>query len=146
MDGSPIHEHFTVPPQVEPIDSQLRTLERARARSQQTRSRDVSGGPPIIVNTRHVDDIGEIPLSERHPLERAGEFIRGTTSKDRPRGVHRPEDADYTYDQDPNGVGRRVEIELEDSQRGRRLHGRGELEAEVIPRIVRVQTDGWPQS
>ena len=125
-------------------DSKLRALVHARERSSLSRSRDASEGPPIIINTRTVDDIGEIPLSERHPLER-GDFIRGTHIKDDPfhaEGVYRPEDEDYAYEI----AIRRAGAELEGSERGRRLHTeRRELEAEVIPRIVRVQTDGWPE-
>lgn len=137
--------------EIVPIDRKLQALERARAKSQQSRSRDVSQGPPIIVNTRRVDDVEEIPLSERHPLERGGEFIRGRKSKDEPypaEGVYRPEDEDHSYDVDATTEVQQAGIELEDSQRGRRQHQqpRGELEAEVIPRIVRVQTDGWPGS
>lgn len=121
-----------------PIDRKQQALERARERSRQSQSRDVSQGPPIIVNTRLVEDLPEIPLSERHPLER-GEFIRGSKSKDEPypaEGVYRPEDEeyaneDYAFDRDTTTEQTRF---------------RGELEAEVIPRIVRVQTDGWPAS
>ncbi|MCJ1283142.1 hypothetical protein MMC26_002469 [Xylographa opegraphella] len=117
----------------------------ARERISQSRSRDTSEGPPIIINTRTVDDIGEIPLSERHPLER-GDFIRGTHIKDDSfhcDGVYRPEDEDYAYEI----TTQRAEAELEASERGRRLYSETrELEAEVVPRIVRVQTDGWPGS
>ncbi|MCJ1377839.1 hypothetical protein MMC17_000935 [Xylographa soralifera] len=126
-------------------DRKLQALVRARERSSISRSRETSEGPPVIINTRTVDDIGEIPLSERHPLERE-DFIRGTHIKDDPfhaGGVYRPEDEEYAYEI----ATRRAEAELEDSERGRRLHTeRRELEAEVIPRIVRVQTDGWPES
>jgi len=154
-DASAIEEQFSLMrgavQETVPIDRKLQALERARAKSQQSRSRDVSQGPPIIVNTRQVDDIEEIPLSERHPLERGGGFIRGRTSKDEPytaEGVYRPEDEDHSYDVDAIAEVRRPEVELEDSQRGRRQHPqlRGELEAGAIPRIVRVQTDGWPGS
>ncbi|MCJ1417871.1 hypothetical protein MMC32_004216 [Xylographa parallela] len=126
-------------------DRKFQALVRARERSSQSRSRETSEGPPIIINTRAVDDIGEIPLSERHPLERE-DFIRGAHIKDDPfhsDGVYRPEDEEYAYET----ATRRAEAELEDSERGRRLPTeRRELEAEVIPRIVRVQTDGWPSS
>ena len=154
-DTSAIEEQFplmTGPVQeIIPVDRKLQALERARAKSQQARSRDVSQGPPIIVNTRLVDDVEEIPLSERHPLERGGEFVRGRTSKDEPypaEGVYRPEDEDHSYTVDATAQAQRLEAELEDSQRGRRPHPqlRGELEAEAIPRIVRVQTDAWPGS
>ncbi|MCJ1476106.1 hypothetical protein MMC13_004771 [Lambiella insularis] len=131
------------------VDRKLQALERARERTSQSRSREVSEGPPVIVNTMAMDNIGEIPLSERHPLERR-EFIRGVQVKDeppRPEGVYRPEDEDYPYETDPRLKGRRAQAELDDSKRGRRLHTETrELEAEVIPRIVRVQTDGWPDN
>lgn len=159
-----------------PIDRKQQTLDRARARSQDMRSRETSRTPPVIVNTRTPHPIpNHLSLSEIHPLERES-FIRGVPIKDEPfhpEGVYRPEDEEYSYD--VSGDGRRTELELEDrgrrevelegSQRARveleagrgrqRLgveleagRGRqrlgGELEAEVVPRIVRVQTDGWP--
>ena len=121
-----------------PIDCKQQALERARERSQQSQSREVSQGPPIIVNTRLLDGLPEVPLSERHPLER-GEFIRGRRSKDEPypaEGVYRPEDEDYAnedYAYDRDTAGDQTQL-------------RGELEAVAIPRIVRVQTDGWPDN
>lgn len=152
MDTSAIEDQFSLMrgavQEIAPVDRKLQALERARAKSQQSRSREVSRGPPVIVDTRLPDDIEGIPLSERHPLERGGEFIRGRKSKDEPypvEGVYRPED---DYNVDAIAQVKRPEVELEDRQRGRRQypHHRGELEAEVIPRIVRVQTDGWPES
>jgi hypothetical protein len=152
MDASAIEDQFSLMrgavQEIAPIDRKLQALERARAKSQQSRSREVSRGPPVIVDTRLPHDIDGIPLSERHPLERDGDFIRGRKSKDEPypaEGVYRPED---DYDMDAIAGVTRPEAELEASQRGRRQHPqhRGELEAEVIPRIVRVQTDGWPGS
>lgn len=131
------------------VDRKLQALERARERTSQSRSRDVSEGPPVIVNTRAMDDIGDVPLSEIHPLER-GDFIRGIHVKSeplRPEGVYRPEDEDYAYEMDLRFDARRAQAELDDSQRGRRLHTETrELEAGVVPRIVRVQTDGWPDN
>ncbi|MCJ1404843.1 hypothetical protein MMC11_008069, partial [Xylographa trunciseda] len=114
-------------------DRKLQALVRARERSSQSRSRETSKGPPTIINTRTVDDIGEIPLSERHPLERE-DFIRGTHSKDGPfhtDGVYRPEDEGYSYEINPGYPTRSVEAELEGGDRGRRSHAeRRELEAE----------------
>ncbi|MCJ1395467.1 hypothetical protein MMC18_008353 [Xylographa bjoerkii] len=121
-----------------PPDRKLQALVSARERSSQSRSRETSEGPPVIINTRTVDDIGEIPLSERHPLERE-DYIRGTHIKDdpfHPDGVYRPEDEEYSYRMDPGFAARRAEVELEDSEMERRLHTETrELEAEVIPRI-----------
>ena len=111
----------------------------------QSRSREVSRGPPVIVDTRLPDDLEGIPLSERHPLNRVGEFVRGRTSKEEPysvEGVYRPED---DYNVNVIAQVKRPKVELEGCQRGTRPHP-GELEAEVIPRLVRVQTDGWPES
>ncbi|MCJ1409814.1 hypothetical protein MMC19_003897 [Ptychographa xylographoides] len=131
-----------------PIDRKMQALERARERTSQSRSRAESLGPPVIVNTRTVDDIGEVPLSERHPLER-GEFIRGTKIKNEPYhpdGVHRPEDESNPFE-DQRLDRTRDEAELDGGLRGRRQPpDMGELEAQVVPRIVRVQTDGWPES
>lgn len=133
-----------------PMDWKLQALEKARENTRRTRSRDtsrdVSRGPPVVVNRPPMQDLGDITLSEIHPLERA-EFIRAANHKDEPLhpdGVYRPEDHDdYIYDSRLNGEGRSSEIELAHRKRVERQE-RGELEAEVIPRIVRVQTDGWP--
>ena len=139
MEITPTEAHFALmKPIVEevPIDRKQQALERARERSQQSQSREVSQGLPIIVNTRLVDDLPEIPLSERHPLER-GEFIRGRRSKNEPfpaEGVYRPEDEEYANE----------DYAYDRNEALEQTHCRGELEAEVIPRIVRVQTDGWP--
>ena len=152
IDSIPIEQQFALLRsefQEVPFDRKLQALERARGRSSQSRSRDTSEGPPVIINTRTVDDIGEIPLSERHPLERE-DFIRGTHIKDEPlhpEGVYRPDDEEYLYEMDPGYTARRAEPEMEDSRGARRIHSQTrELEAEAIPRIVRVQTDGWPES
>ena len=171
--SSPLEEQFArMRGQVQevPVDRKLRALESARERSLENRSREVSTTPPIIINTRTPQDTGDIPLSERHPLERE-EFIRGTRAKNdfHAGGVYRPEDQDEEYSFDPNGQGRRMEIELEDrgrmenelegtgtgstgtqniqselEDRGRVTRPRGEYAAALSPRIVRVQTDGWP--
>ena len=144
-----------------PVDRKLQALESARERSQENRSREASITPPVIINTRTPQDIGDIPLSEMHPLERE-EFVRGTRVKHdfHAGGVYRPEDEEYSFD--PNGQGGRIEIELEErgrmgseledarqvqaelEDRGRRTKPPGEYAAAVSPRIVRVQTDGWP--
>ena len=146
-----------------PLDRHQEALASARERSRET-----SRTPPVIVNTRSPRDIGESPLSERHPLERE-DFIRGARLKEeqyQPDGVYRPEEEEYSsYDSsayDPTGERRRTELEYADrarrqlgadnSQRLQELEGRenrtkvqrGELEAEAVSRIVRVQTDGWP--
>ena len=164
FNSSPLEEQFArIRGQVQevPVDRKLQALESARERSLENRSREVSMTPPIIINTRTPQDIGDIPLSERHPLERE-EFIRGTRVKHdfHSGGVYRPEDEEHSFD--PNGQGGRMEIELEDrgrmenelegirqtqvelEDRGRRIKPQGEYAAAVSPRIVRVQTDGWP--
>ena len=105
------------------VDSRQAALDAARQRSaQRHRAHSTgTGTPPIIVNTRvYGDDIGEIPLSERHPLERS-EFVRGRKSKDEPyreEGVYRPESQDYGgYDDDGPTYeiieGEQVEVDLE---------------------------------
>ena len=96
------------------MSSQQATLEAARARTRSARLRgdqytppsdsDTVGGPPVIINTRrYTDEINEIPMSERHPLERDENYITGDASKDKQEfenlydgpGVYRPEDHDY---------------------------------------------------
>ena len=166
LSSIPLEEQFSLVHgnvQEAPIDRKQQTLERARARSQDMRSRESSRTPPVIVNTRTPPHpVADLPLSEIHPLERDG-FIRGIPVKDEPyhpAGVYRPEEEEYSYD--ASAAGRRTELELEDrgrreaelegsqrvqaelaAGRGRQRMG-GELEAEAVPRIVRVQTDGWP--
>ena len=151
LDGIPEHS------------SKREALQRARERSAQRQRDEVDLQPPVIVNTRTVEDAGaEIPLSERHPLEREGGFVRGRGSKDGvpKEGVWRPEDeeeagyeeedAGYPAGRFQNGYAGYEVVDLEPPRVGAELEEqmgvRGELEAEVVPRIVRVQTDGWPGS
>ena len=105
------------------VDSRQAALDAARAREREAqRSREYNTGtPPIIVNTRvYGDDISDIPLSERHPLER-GEFVRGRKSKDEPyreEGVYRPESGDYSGYEDDGPTyqlieGEQIEVDLE---------------------------------
>ena len=142
------------------LDPKFVTLERARERSQEMRSRGYSNPRfidhhqlqqpqqdlPIIINTRptHLDQT-DIPLSERHPLERE-DYIRGLQKREplRPEGVYRPEDHDVPPLVAEQGA--MYDSSQDREERGRRREtARGELEGvKVTPRIVRVQTDGWP--
>lgn len=124
------------------MSSQQATLEAARARTRDTRMREEQytppsdsesiGGPPVIVNTRrYTDDIAEIPLSERHPLERDENYIAGDANKDKQEfenlydgpGVYRPEDQDYgghDYEEDEGPTyeivdGADIDIDLENA-------------------------------
>lgn len=129
-----------------PLDPRLAHMDRALPRG-------ADGGPdlgvPGIVNTRYPVDkaeeagysLGAHPhhLHERHPLERERAQYRMETEEEqdrRRRSLSRES--------------RRVEIEMETrrSEPGKGEAGRGpqrgELEGvEVVPRIVRVETDGW---
>lgn len=97
-----------------PISSQRAALEAAREKARIAQARanppsprneeDSLPWPPVIVNTRnqYEDDIGEIPLSERHPLERTL-HIPGRASKDKDeiysgQGVHRSDEDFGGYD------------------------------------------------
>ena len=121
-------------------DPRRETLNRSRERSVE--------GPPVITNTRtplYPTPDANTPVSERHPLERNG-YIRGIQSKDfvDQAGVYRPEDMDPGQERSLSRESRRAEYELEAKNRAREL-GRAEVEGlEVQPRIMRVQTDGWP--
>ena len=136
----------------EPIDRRQQALDAARERTaaaHRQRSRDSStGGPPVIVNSRaNVDDISEIPLSERHPLERT-DFVRGRHSKEEQEifadGVYRPQSGDYDvddeeeedeYDEGPTYEmveGERIHVDLEAGLRPRPRPN--ELEAEATQR------------
>lgn len=101
------HQPFVVEA---PISTQIATLEAARERARIAQARpnppsprnddDTLPWPPVIVNTRNQygENISQIPLSERHPLERVG-HITGIASKDRKNiystsGVYRA-DEDY---------------------------------------------------
>lgn len=102
-------------------------------------------GRPGIVHTRYPVDKAEEAgysidahphlLHERHPLERERAQYRMETAEEedrRRRSLSRES--------------RRVEIEMETrrAEPGRGPPPRGELEGvEVVPRIVRVETDGW---
>ncbi len=102
-------------------------------------------GGPGIVHTRYPVDKAEEAgysidahphlLHERHPLERERAQYRMETAEEedrRRRSLSRES--------------RRVEIEMETrrTEPGRGPPPRGELEGvEVVPRIVRVETDGW---
>ncbi|MCJ1485147.1 hypothetical protein MMC06_005320 [Schaereria dolodes] len=146
------------------VDPKLVNLERARQRSQNMRDRGYSNprypnqdlpqspqGPPVIINTRAVPLVGDnIPLSERHPLER-GDYIRGVKQGEpvASEGVYRPEDHDpeteYQEDLDYQAsmglVGGDYDL---GEERGRKRDTVKELQGvDVTPRIVRVQTDGW---
>lgn len=114
----------------EPIDRRQQALEAARQRTAANnaqRSRDSSiGGPPVIVNTRSAgDEISNIPLSERHPLER-NDFVRGRNSKEENEiyrdGVYRRDSGDYDDDEEEDYEegptyeiieGERIQVDLE---------------------------------
>lgn len=104
------------------VSAQIATLEAARERARITQMRaappsprdeeDSLPYPPVIVNTRnpYADDISNIPLSERHPLERQG-HIKGRASKDSSieqlydsPPVHRTDDdfGGHDYEEDDN--------------------------------------------
>ena len=139
------------------INSRQAALDAARARERSAQhSRDSSTGPPpVIVNTRvYGDNISDIPLSERHPLEREA-FVRGRRSKDEPyreEGVYRPESGDYGGYEDDGPTyqiveGEQVEVDLE-----RGIVRPGELDdtarreldsTEVITRAGPSHADGW---
>ena len=112
------------------VSAQIATLEAAREKARITQMRaappsprdeeDSLPYPPVIVNTRnpYVDDISNIPLSERHPLERQG-HIKGRASKDSSieqlydaPPVHRTDDdfGGHDYEDDEDNFGPTFEI------------------------------------
>lgn len=99
---------------------------------------------PRIVNTRYPLDkaeeagfsLGLNPnlLTERHPLERERAQYRMETEEEQDRRRR-----------SASRESRRVEIEMETRSKDKRdIERREELEGvEIVPRIVRVETDGW---
>ena len=129
-------------------DRRQAALDMARERSRARSRENSSPGPhaPVIVNTRLAgEDASEIPLSERHPLERE-EFIRGQKAKEEYTGggVYRPASGDYdTYREEDAGPtyeiveGEQIEVDLERGlRRPEELDGveRRELEATALPK------------
>lgn len=99
---------------------------------------------PVIVSTRYPLDKAEEAgfgialnprlLTERHPLERERARYRMETEEEEDRRRR-----------SASRESRRVEIEMETRGKDRReAERREELEGvEVVPRIMRVETDGW---
>ena len=96
---------------------------------------------PVIVTTRPLTEVqreAEIRLSEVHPLQRDAYLKSLNASASPPRDVTRGDERSWSRE------ARRREIELTDQ--GMRVERKHEIEGvQVVPRIQRVQTDGWPQ-
>lgn len=121
----------------EPLDPHLAHMERAL-------SRGADGGydlgVPAIVNTHYLNEKAEEAYGpgaglltmrgERHPLER-----------ERPRYHMVTEEEQEERRRSASRESRRAEIEMSGRSSER---SRAEMEGvEVVPRIVRVETDGW---
>ena len=111
-----------------------------------TRNRGrATASPPVIVTTRPPTEVqvdGEVRLSEVHPLERDAYLRSLSVSPSPPRDP--PSDTTRADERSGSRESRRRQIELTD----RRMSGDPELDTEgvqIVQRIQRVQTDGWPQ-
>ena len=124
-----------------PQNPRLEALERARERS-----REASARPPVVVHNAHINnnepqntwvpvDLKRdrmMPLAERHPLERES-YVRNMLV----------EEQEASWDGQQQQQRRREAVEMEGRERGREVR-RHEIEGvQVVPRIVRVETDGW---
>ena len=145
-----------------PVDPRLQALERARERSREAQRRAaVRTSPPapgLISTPQVVSPAGMtagqewvpvdlkrenlmIPLGERHPLERE-EYLHNLAIADR------QVEEDMRGQEETSRERRREEIEMSSGSAnggasGDRGRSRQELEAGILQRIERVETDGW---
>lgn len=101
--------------------------------------------PPVIVTTRPQTEVqleGEVRLSEVHPLEREA-YLRSLSASPSPGRDSR---SDTARGDERSGIreSRRRQIELTD-QRGSIGPEYDFDGVQIVQRIQRVQTDGWPQ-
>ena len=106
-----------------------------------------SARPPVIVTTRPPTEVqveGEVRLSEVHPLEREA-YLRSLSVSPSPSPSRDPP-SDTTGGDERSGSreSRRRQIELTDQRWS--VEPEQEIEGvQIVQRIQRVQTDGWPQ-
>lgn len=101
--------------------------------------------PPVITTTRPPTEVlveGEVRLSEVHPLEREA-YLRSLNVSHSPL-MDPPVDTIRGDERSQSRESRRLQIEMTDQRRW--VEPEYDVEGvQIVQRIQRVQTDGWPQ-